>query len=134
MRFSVAVIVMIMGLGGYVQGVDLKEGNWQIEMKTEIVGMPIQMPSMTIEQCLTKNEMVPAQQSEDGSECKIVEQSVKGDTVTWTVECPESKGKGHMTYKGKSFDGKVEIEMNGESGGMKMTNIMKGTYKGACQK
>ena len=133
MRFLIATIVIIY-LSISAQAIDFKEGNWQIEMKTEIVGMPMQMPPMIFEQCMDKNEMVPAQQSQDGSECKVTEQSIKGNMVTWAVECPDSKGKGRITYKGKSFDGKMEVEMRGQGGGMKMTNIMKGTYLGTCQK
>ncbi len=134
MRFVIAVMVVMTCLSVSAGAIDFKEGNWQIEMQTEIAGMPMQMPSMTIEQCLSKNEMVPTQQGQDGSECKITEQSIKGNTVRWRVECPDSTGRGSITYKGKSFDGKIELEMRGQTGGMKMTNLMKGTYKGVCQK
>ena len=114
--------------------IDFKEGNWAVEMQMEIAGMPMQMPPVTVDQCMSKKDMVPAQKSQDGTDCKIIDQSVKGSTVTWAVECPESKGKGSMTYKGKSFSGKIYIETTGSSRSMKMTSIMKGRYKGPCRK
>ena len=114
--------------------IDFKEGNWAVEMKMEIVGMPMEMPPVTVDQCMTKKDMVPAQKSQDGSECKIIDQSVNGSTVTWVVVCPESKGSGTMTYKGKSFSGKIDIETTGSSRAMKMTSVMKGRYKGPCRK
>ncbi|WP_345976875.1 DUF3617 family protein [Sulfurimonas sp. HSL3-7] len=134
MRFAIVSVVFMTYLSVYANAIDFKEGNWRIEMKTEIVGMPMQMPVMTFEQCLKKEAMVPAQKSQDGSECKIVEQHVKGNTVTWAVECPESKGSGTITYKNTSFNGRVDLEMRGQNGGMKMTNIMKGSYIGPCDK
>ena len=134
MRFTILSVVFMTFLGVQANAVDLKEGSWRIEMKTEIVGMPMQMPAMTFEQCLTKEAMLPAQQSQDGSECKVTEQRVKGNTVSWAVECPESKGSGTITYKGTSFNGRVDLEMRGQNGGMKMTNIMKGSYIGPCDK
>lgn len=127
-------VVFMTYLSVQANAVDLKEGNWRIEMKTEIAGMPMQIPAMTFEQCLNKEAMLPAQKSQDGSECKVIEQHVKGDTVTWAVECPESKGSGTMTYKGTSLNGRVELEMQGQNGGMKMTNIMRGSYIGPCDK
>lgn len=134
MRFAMLSAVFMIFLSVHANALDLKEGNWRIEMKTEIVGMPMQMPPMTFEQCMYKEAMLPEQQSQDGSECKVIEQRVKGNTVTWTVECPESKGTGTMTYEGTRFNGRIDLEMRGQNGGMKMTNIMKGSYIGPCDK
>ena len=122
MRFAMLSVVLMTFLGVHANAVDMKEGKWRIETKTEIVGMPMQLPAMTFEQCLMKEAMLPEQRGQDGSECKVIEQRVEGDTVKWAVECPESKGSGTITYKGTSFNGKVEFEMQGQNGGMKMTN------------
>lgn len=114
--------------------VDLKEGNWVLEMRSEMAGMPMQMPAVKMEQCITKENMVPAQGNQAESGCKVTDKKVNGSTVTWVAICPDSKSKGTITYKGTTFEGKVDIELTGSSRVMKMTTFMKGNYIGPCSK
>jgi hypothetical protein len=101
-----AVIVSLVCSSSALAGI--KDGLWKITTKAEIKGVPGQMPPYTVRQCLTKNDPVP--KAEDKSiECKIKDQKISGDTVTYSFEC---KGKdsfvltsGTMTYKGNTFAG-----------------------------
>lgn len=136
MKFKVFLLVISVGFFSACSdssAVDLKEGNWVLEMRSEMAGMQMQMPAIKSEQCITKKEMIPMQQSEDESGCKVTDKKISGSTVTWAVVCPESKGKGSMTYKGTTFEGRVDIELIGERT-MKMTTFMKGKYIGPCNK
>jgi hypothetical protein len=123
---------------------ELKEGLWemttQVEMKGMPAGMPAHMPATTVKQCITKKDPVPqASKKEKGQECRITDQKVVGDTVTYTMEC---KGKdslvvtsGKMTYKGNTFEGAstTSIKNKGQKE-MQMSNRMTGKYIGPCPK
>ena len=115
-------------------GPDFKDGKWSITTTTEMEGMPFKMPTQTFttEQCMTAEDRVPHQQDQDGSECKIVEQSVKGSTVAWKVVCSNSKGSGSITYGDEAFDGTMNVESDSPMGPMKMKSTMKGRYLGPC--
>ena len=54
-------------LGG---DVDMEEGLYKITYRMEITGMPIAMPPITLTQCLSKENPVP-NQSSDNQGCKI---------------------------------------------------------------
>jgi len=112
-------------------GPDFKEGKWSVTTQTEMQGMAMQIPAMTFEQCLTAQDRVPMQQSSaDG--CKIVKQSIVGDTVSWQYECTHSKGDGSITYSGERFSGTMHVQTDAGTGAMSMTTTMTGKYLGPC--
>ncbi len=99
--------------------------------------MPMQMPSHTYTQCITKKNVVP-QKVETNQECKTVKHDVRGDTVTWIIECKTPDGtavsNGSVTYKGETFDGIVKVSMLGGRGGdVEMTQKMLGKWIGQCK-
>ena len=112
-------------------GPDVHEGRYQITMDMEIPGMPMKMPPTTFTQCIKKQNLVPedAQQSQ---ECKQKDVTIKGNTVSWTVECdtPNGKmvGKGSITYNNDKMQG----QMTTEGQGMKMISHFKGHRIGDC--
>jgi len=109
-------------------GVNLHEGLWEITTKMEMKGMPMQMPARTHTQCLTKKNMlktmVPNKQSQE-EECKITDQKISGNTVTWTMKCSGKdamKMTGKMTYRGNTLEGTMIMISNDPDGGkMKIT-------------
>lgn len=114
-------------------GPNMKEGLWQITVTMDMPGMPMQMPPQTFTHCLTKKDYVP-QKEEPDKECKMTRHDVKGDTVTWVMECNTSEGKvvsnGKATYKETTFDGIVKVKQ----AGMEITQKMKGKWIGECKK
>ena len=135
MKFKVLFITLgsFLIIASNLNAIEFKEGNWAIEMQIEMEGMPMPMAPVVIEQCLSKKDMVPAQQGPE-SKCKISKQKVKGSTVSWSVKCPESKGTGSITYKNKNLTGKMNVEVTGAARSMKMSYKMNGQYKGPCKK
>lgn len=111
---------------------NMKEGLWEITMQMEIPGMPMQMPPQTYTHCITKNNMVP-QREEPDQECKMIKRDIKGDTVTWVMECKTSEGtavfNGKVTYKGDSFEGIIKMKQSG----MEITQNLKGKWIGKCK-
>ena len=129
---SMVVSVLVLLSSPVMAGPNMKEGKWQISSKMEMPGMPMQIPAQTYTHCLTKEDMVPRQKTPDQN-CKMVNNTVKGSTVSWQMECATPQGPstidGKVTYKGDSFDGIIKIRQ----AGMEMTQQMSGKWIGPCQ-
>ncbi len=88
-----------------------------------------------------KDNMVPkppSQRKGQEPECKIKNQKVTGNTVTYAMECTGQGGvstemTGEMTYTGDSMEGKSTMKMSGPQA-MEMTSKMTGKYIGPCPK
>lgn len=116
---------------------NMQEGMWEITSKTEMPGMPMEMPPMKFNQCLTKKDIVP-QKKEKNEDCKMVSTNVDGNTVTWVMQCRMKDGTmdstGKITYKGNGFDGVVKAVMNTkDTGKMEVTQQMSGRRIGDCK-
>jgi len=112
-------------------GPNMKDGLWEITIEIEMPGMPMKMPAMTHTQCITSENAVP-DSSQPGQECKIIENHVDGDTVTWRMECDTPDGKasanGKIIYSGDTFKGTIEMNMQD----MKMLQQLSGRRIGEC--
>lgn len=133
---SLFVISLFLLSGNAFAEPNMKEGLWEITVKMEMPGMPMQMPPQTFTQCITKKDVVPRRE-EPNQECKVIKTDVKGDTVTWIIECKTREGtavsNGKVTYKGDTFDGVVKMSMHGgRRGSMEITQQMKGKWTGQC--
>jgi hypothetical protein len=118
----------------------MKEGLWEITTKAEMKGMPSQMPPTTVRTCISKKDMVPKPDAQSGQDCKMKDQKVVGDTVSYSMVCTGKNGtamemSGKMTYKGNVFEGSstTTIKSKGE-GDMQMSSKMTGKYVGPCTK
>jgi hypothetical protein len=112
--FAIAVAVVAVAPAGAADSPQ-KPGKWKVSMQMEIPGMPIKMPPVNFEVCVTEEDLKDPQKSvpnDPKSDCKVGDYAVDGNTVSWTVDCPKQKmkGTGEITYTDDSY-----------SGGMKMT-------------
>ena len=109
---------------------EVQEGLWEITTEMKMGGM--QMPAQKHTQCFTKEDLVPVD-PKAAQNCTIKEKNVKGNVVTWTMECNsegvKSVSTGSITYTGSSFSGNMNVEVSG----MKMTNSMSGRRLGPCK-
>ena len=119
---------------------DFKEGEWGVNYRMEVIGMPFPMPPINTKKtmCLTKNNYVP-DNSQQGQDCKVSDQKVSGNTVTWTMRCQTKEGKvegkGKITYKGERYDGAMDAEMISSANPdmpMRYKYTMNGQRLGAC--
>jgi hypothetical protein len=141
MRFRMSIvtgIVVSLFLPGFAFGEpNMEDGMWEMTVKTEMPGMPMEMPPMKFTQCLTKKDLVP-QKKERNDDCKMTSMKVDGSTVTWAVQCRTKDGTmdgtGKITYKGSGFDGVMKMSMdNRDRGKMDMTQHMSGHRIGDCK-
>jgi hypothetical protein len=138
---ALAFILALVWCGG-VEAADLnmKDGLWEITTKTEMKGMPGNIPPTTMKQCMTKKDNVPQPQEKNKNpNCKMVDNKISGNTVTWTMLCTEKDGtmesKGQMTYKGDAFDGTTVMTMKDKKGkSQQITSKMTGKRLGPCDK
>ena len=109
---------------------DVKPGMWSWSMTMEMAGM--KMPPITYTSCVTKEDLVP-QQSTPNQDCKILEKSVEGNTILWTIECSsagaKSMSKGKMTYTKDTAKGEIDVSTQG----MEMKSRLSGKRIGNCK-
>ena len=115
---------------------NLQEGNWEITTRMEMPGMPFQMPAQKHNQCITKKEFVP-DQSDKNRDCKVTDQKVTGNTVSWKMSCKgkdgTTEGEGKITYAGKSYDGMMMANMTQKGEAMTMKMNFAGKHTGPCK-
>ncbi|MGD0843695.1 MAG: DUF3617 family protein [Geobacteraceae bacterium] len=112
--------------------VNMKEGQWEITTTVDMPGMPAAaMKPHTVTSCLSKKDYVPKANPEQG-DCKLVDQKIDGNTVSWGVACKDSSGKGSITYAGDSFSGLMETTMKQGEKEMTVKMKMDGKRIGDC--
>ena len=115
---------------------DLEDGKYEITYRSEMQGMPIPMPPITLTQCLTQQDPVP-NQSAGSQECTIKDMKTKGNTVSWTMECVQQgslmRATGRMTYNGNNFEGETRMKMGPEAGNQELITRIQGKRIGPCQ-
>jgi hypothetical protein len=112
-----------------------KPGKWAIAMELEMPGMPVKMPAIKQQICLTEEDLKDPQKSvptDPKSDCKVGDYKVDGNTVTWTIDCPKEQmtGSGEITYHDDRFSG----IMNMQAGEREMKIKYAGEWLGACTK
>ncbi len=135
MKRALAIILVVacsMFLGGTAFcGPNMQDGLWEITTKSEMKGMPAgMMKPMTHTTCLTQKNSVPEQPRK--TDCKMSHTN-EGNTVSWTMTCPDSISKGRITYAGTTFEGTMETTMNHDGEKMQVKNSMKGKRIGPCK-
>ena len=57
-------LLVLFSVATTVLALDFQPGKWQITSKVEMPGMPVSMPPMTVTQCMTDQEPVPAKSAQ----------------------------------------------------------------------
>ncbi len=113
---------------------NMHPGRWEITSTIDMPGMAFTMPASTHTQCITAKDLIPQAQQEN-DKCKILENQISGDTVTWKVRCESDGGtmvsEGRIVYDGDSFAGTVATTGSQMPSGM--TQKMTGKRLGECQ-
>ena len=112
-KLLVGLTMMLMALPEVgVAAPPMQPGMWEITTEMEMPGMPMAMPPTKITQCIkdvaNTEKIIPKAQN-----CKLQNQNVAGDKVTWTISCTEGNtvmsGSGEMTLKGSSYEGTTKM-------------------------
>lgn len=132
---AAAVLVLAAAVPASAAENPQKPGKWQIKMQMEIPNMPVKMPPVNMEVCLTEEDLEDPQKSvpnDPKSQCNVGDYKIDGNTVTWTVDCPKQnmKGNGKITYTDSSYDGWMKMLV----GEQEMTTKYSGKWLGECTK
>jgi hypothetical protein len=136
------ILLVVCAATAYAAAPDFKEGEWSVSYQMEVTGMPFQMPPITTKRtmCLDKNNYVP-DNSQPGQDCKISDQKVNGNVVTWVMTCRTQEriieGQGKITYEGTRYDGVMNAKLiSTDTPGTPVSYkyIMQGQRLGACGK
>lgn len=115
---------------------NMKPGLWETTIRTEMAGTPMEMPPVTQRQCFREEDLVPRVEGSDQN-CRLVDQEIDGDTVTWRIQCEGGdmpmSGSGRLVYAGDSYRGRIDIHAeDGPMGPMTMTQKLQGQRVGDC--
>ena len=120
----------------FAAGINAQEGEWESTMEMKMEGLPFAIPPVTTKHCVTKEDVVP-KSSEKDDQCKIKDQKIVGNKVTWSVECldkgEKTESQGEITYSGNSYKGTMKTRMTDKTGKtMVSTGTMTGRRIGEC--
>ena len=59
---TVLTALLVLPAAAFAQG-PRRDGKWEVKMQTEMPGMPMQMPPVTLTQCITKEQAADPQKS-----------------------------------------------------------------------
>lgn len=100
--------------------IDMVEGEWESTLELQ-EGQKALSPS-TWKECLSQHAPAPSLDSGQFDECRIKEQNIAGNTVSWHVVCSERgrkmKGKGEVTFHGDKYVGTLKLKFPNDSSGM----------------
>lgn len=130
----IGVFVLSLTSSPLAQGI--QKGLWEISSETVVEGMPMKLPPMTTQSCITSERYIP-DNPEKNTNCKMLYNKQQGNTITWKAVCKE-KGStiettGKMTYIGKSFESEVQTIVNEGGERVNSTIRSKGRYLGPCK-
>jgi hypothetical protein len=134
--FSVFLSLAVSSALCLAAGMNAQEGEWENTMEMKMEGLSFAIPPVTMKHCVTKENLVP-KASEKDEKCKIKDQKIVGNKVTWSVECVDKDGKsesqGEITYSGDSYKGTMKTRMTDKTGKTMVTTAnMTGRRIGEC--
>ena len=121
----------------------MRDGLWEISTRMEMPGMPQMpkgMPGMgetSMQHCYKKEDVRDSKnivpQNQGDSNCTVKNSKVKGNKVSWEVQCKDGQGSGsgEMELHGDSYKGVMKTKHQGMSGEMVMH--YRGKRIGACK-
>jgi hypothetical protein len=132
-RPAVAIVLLCAPLTLAAQGPDEL---WEVTMKMEMAGAPVQMPEQTQRVCKPKGKGQEADVPAD-NKCKLVDSKQSGRKRTFKMACEDGKNKYTVTGETEStgpdnYRGRMQTTgtMDGEP--MNMTQAFSGKKVGGC--
>lgn len=103
---------------------------WEIYSKTEMPGMPYQIPETKTRFCVAKGKADTPRQTMQDPACKMTDVKTSGNKTTWKMRCDRNgevmNGSGEFTGTPDNYQGVTR--MKGTSGGHPID--MTSTYRG----
>lgn len=118
----------------------MRPGNWEVMVKMNIPGLPMEMPPIKHHECVTAamlkdpQSAVPKGMAREGTnDCKVSDYKLSGNTASWKLTCTTPQpltGIGEIAYAGDTYKGTMTVDM----GGQKMAMVFDARRVGDCTK
>ena len=101
----------------------VRDGRWEVTTTMEMPNMPMKMPPMKAEQCITKamaDDPAMALPKAEGprggaGDCKVSDYKLAGNKVTWSMACTGKQamtGTGEIVYGTNTYDGTMKMKLD----------------------
>ena len=119
----------------WAQAVHAQAGDlYEVTVRMEMAGMPMQMPAMTHRNCVKKGgsdaDLVPHQDN-----CTVTDAKRTGNRLTFAIACTgrdAMKGNGDFTFAGDGYSGQIRLAGKMENEDVQVTQAITGRRVGAC--
>lgn len=119
----------------------MRAGNWEVTVKMNMPGLPMEMPPIKHNECVTEAMVRDPQWAmpkggvtgEGANDCKVSDYKLAGNTATWRLTCTKPTpitGIGEIAYAGDTYKGTMTLDM----GGQKMAMAYDARRIGDCTK
>jgi hypothetical protein len=136
--WAISVCILSPGLTSAEEALNLVEGYWDTYVTIRVHGGILPVPAIKSSKCITRQDPLPNSSNKSSMSCRIFDNSIVGNDVSWRIECADDKGKmegkGKITYAGRTFDGGMDMAVQ-EIGGDRHLNMqyaMHGERVRAC--
>jgi hypothetical protein len=137
-RWAVLAMFIYPGAAAAAGDLNLTEGFWETYVTIRIQGGFMPVPAIKSSKCITREDPLPNAVESSSMHCRVFDQTITGNDVSWRLECGDAKGtmqgQGKITYAGDSFSGGMDVLVT-EIGGdrrAKLEYAMKGSRVRAC--
>jgi len=103
------------------QGValDMVEGEWELEVKQTVSGMPIRIPAMHYRECFTEADPIPTSFLK-ARNCDVIDQRVVYRTVHYRINCFTENGsminEGKIRFGSRKISGDSKTDLGDVAG------------------
>jgi len=131
-----AAALVVLGVSAQAAENPQKPGNWRMTFQVDMPDLPMKIPPVTKEICVTEEDLKDPKKSlpsnDPKSQCEINDYKISGNVVSWTMNCPKQdmKGQGTITYSGDTYDGALKMTV----GEQEIKTKFSGKWLGACSK
>src|SRR3569833_1810715 len=109
---------------------NMTDGLWEMVVTISIRGGAFPVPAIKSSRCLTRADPIPNAQA--NMRCRVSDQRVEGNDVSWRVQCSDDKalmeGSGKVSYAGDKLNSELNMIVS-ERGGDRRVD-MKGLRRG----
>ena len=125
-RCAVLAMLFLPVLAAADGKLNLVDGYWETSVTIRVQGGILPVPAIKSSKCITHQDPIPNSTNSSRMSCRIFNEKIAGNDVSWQIECADAKGKmdgkGKITYAGKTFDGGMNMLVT-EIGGDRHVNL-----------
>jgi len=130
---AIAAGLCVLGFAAPALGADgMRPGQYEYTVRMEIPGMPVAMPPMTLQHCLTQADIDQGRQyeSRQNQDCEVKNLRQSPGKASMDLVCKDgTTGKGEYTFGNDALNGKTTMMRDGQAMAMNMSARRAGDCK-----